>query len=196
MSAAEVAEARRRPRYRRRLRTRIVLAFVLLGFGLTALFAIATLYVRNNLEQQLVEETLEREVANLVTQVETNPNIAPFFLLYDAKTWSLKNAYRTDPHYREIDVRIVAATNEHLPRLVDEGRFRADLLDRLVQRMIEEGYLNLQDAPPMPAAWLPRASPRPSGRCRGVSGPPSPTTSRAPTSSMPSWTARCACCRR
>jgi psp operon transcriptional activator len=31
----------------------------------------------------------------------------------------------------EVDVRIVAATNEHLPRLADEGRFRADLLDRL-----------------------------------------------------------------
>jgi psp operon transcriptional activator len=28
-------------------------------------------------------------------------------------------------------VRIVAATNEHLPALVDKGRFRADLLDRL-----------------------------------------------------------------
>ncbi|MBO9378528.1 phage shock protein operon transcriptional activator [Sphingomonas histidinilytica] len=30
-----------------------------------------------------------------------------------------------------VDVRIVAATNEHLPALVDQGRFRADLLDRL-----------------------------------------------------------------
>jgi psp operon transcriptional activator len=30
-----------------------------------------------------------------------------------------------------VDVRIIAATNEHLPDLVGQGRFRADLLDRL-----------------------------------------------------------------
>ncbi len=30
-----------------------------------------------------------------------------------------------------VDVRIVAATNEHLPHLVEAGKFRADLLDRL-----------------------------------------------------------------
>lgn len=35
-----------------------------------------------------------------------------------------------------VDVRIVAATNEHLPNMVDKGRFRADLLDRLCFEVI------------------------------------------------------------
>jgi psp operon transcriptional activator len=35
-----------------------------------------------------------------------------------------------------IDVRIVAATNENLPALAEEGRFRADLLDRLCFEVI------------------------------------------------------------
>jgi psp operon transcriptional activator len=35
-----------------------------------------------------------------------------------------------------VDVRIVAATNEHLPKLVEENRFRADLLDRLCFEVI------------------------------------------------------------
>ena len=35
-----------------------------------------------------------------------------------------------------LDVRIVAATNEHLPALVEKGRFRADLLDRLAFEVV------------------------------------------------------------
>ena len=99
--AAPAAPRRKRP-YRRRLRTRIILAFVLLGCGLTSLFAMATLYQRNTLEQQLIEEQLEREVENLVAQVEADPEQPVFFLLYDARTWSPKNAYKTDPHYRNL----------------------------------------------------------------------------------------------
>ena len=35
-----------------------------------------------------------------------------------------------------VDVRIVAATNEHLPALVERARFRADLLDRLAFEVV------------------------------------------------------------
>jgi psp operon transcriptional activator len=35
-----------------------------------------------------------------------------------------------------VDVRIVAATNENLPKLADDGRFRSDLLDRLCFEVI------------------------------------------------------------
>jgi psp operon transcriptional activator len=35
-----------------------------------------------------------------------------------------------------VDVRIVAATNVHLPSMVDQGKFRADLLDRLAFEVV------------------------------------------------------------
>ena len=44
-----------------------------------------------------------------------------------------------------VDVRIVAATNEDLPSLVDEGRFRADLLDRLAFDVITLPPLRARD---------------------------------------------------
>lgn len=104
MPSAEGATPERKPtRYRRRLRSRIILSFLLLGFGLTALFAVATLYLRNRLESQLVETTLQREVTNLVSQIEKNPDEAPFFLIFDARTWSPRNAYKVDPLYRNLD---------------------------------------------------------------------------------------------
>jgi psp operon transcriptional activator len=44
-----------------------------------------------------------------------------------------------------VDVRIVAATNEHLPALVERGRFRADLLDRLAFEVITLPPLRARD---------------------------------------------------
>lgn len=90
------------PRSRRRLRTRIIVSFVLLGFSLTALFAYAMLYLRNRLENQLIEKTLQREVASLVQQVETHPDRQPYFLMFDARTFSDDNAYKINPLYRDL----------------------------------------------------------------------------------------------
>ncbi len=44
-----------------------------------------------------------------------------------------------------VDVRIIAATNEDLPRLAEEGRFRADLLDRLSFEVITLPPLRVRD---------------------------------------------------
>ena len=93
---------RRRPAYRRRLRSRIVLSFLLLGFGLTSLFAFSALYIRGKLENQLIEKTLEREVASLANQVERDPDAPKYFLIFDARTWSERNAFKIDPAYRDL----------------------------------------------------------------------------------------------
>ncbi len=45
----------------------------------------------------------------------------------------------------QVDVRIVAATNENLPGLVEKGRFRADLLDRLAFEVVTLPPLRARD---------------------------------------------------
>jgi signal transduction histidine kinase len=61
-------------RYRRRLRSRIIISFALFGLGLTALFAVATVYMRTRLEDQLVNNTLTRELKNFVDFKRDNPD--------------------------------------------------------------------------------------------------------------------------
>ena len=78
MAEPEAAEgatpsARRGKRYRRQLRSRIILAFVLLGFGLTALFAWATNWTRSRVENQLVEEMMNRNISEAARQFELDP---------------------------------------------------------------------------------------------------------------------------
>lgn len=56
------APARRQTQYRRRLRSRIILSFLLLGFGLTTLFAFATLYLSDKVEEQTIGRAVQRNV--------------------------------------------------------------------------------------------------------------------------------------
>lgn len=65
---------------RRRLRSRIFISFVIFGLALTSLFAVATIYMRARLEDQLINNTLQKQVDRFVEFKRKNPDPnAPFF---------------------------------------------------------------------------------------------------------------------
>ena len=70
---------RKRGRYRRRLRSRIIVSFVLLGFCLTALFAFATNWARMRVENQLVEEVMNRNIDEYARRYYVDPTRNPDF---------------------------------------------------------------------------------------------------------------------
>lgn len=68
---------RKRGRYRRRLRSRIIVSFVLLGFCLTALFAFATNWARLRVENQLVEDVMNRNIDEYARRYYVDPTRNP-----------------------------------------------------------------------------------------------------------------------
>ncbi|HOZ04931.1 MAG TPA: histidine kinase dimerization/phospho-acceptor domain-containing protein, partial [Arenimonas sp.] len=105
--------------YRRRLRTRIILSFLALGFGLTALFAASSLYLRTKLEGQLIDDTMQKEVDSLVAQARENPNAPPSFSLYTARTWSARAAYKMPLYLQGLDTGV-----HNISQLDEDGKLR------------------------------------------------------------------------
>lgn len=70
---------KKKKRFRRRLRSRIILSFVLLGFGLTAMFAFATNWTRTRVENQIVEDVMNRNIDEYARQFYSAPNAKPEF---------------------------------------------------------------------------------------------------------------------
>ena len=68
---------RRRAPYRRRLRSRIIVSFVLLGFCLTTLFAFATNWARARVENQLVEDVMNRNIDEYARRFQFDPSRSP-----------------------------------------------------------------------------------------------------------------------
>jgi len=59
---SSVGAPKRQVRYRRRLRSRIILSYLLLGFGLTLALAFTTNWARGRVENQLVEDLMNRNL--------------------------------------------------------------------------------------------------------------------------------------
>ncbi|WP_158880080.1 HAMP domain-containing sensor histidine kinase [Rhodanobacter sp. L36] len=59
---------------RRKLRFRLIVSFALFGFGLSALFAVAALYVRAKVENQLVNTSMQSDVDQAVDNAIDHPD--------------------------------------------------------------------------------------------------------------------------
>ena len=78
MPTADIAAPHRHQRGRRRLRTRIIVTFTLLGFCLTALFAYASIALRTRVENQLLADALNRNIDGYAIAFQRNPDNATF----------------------------------------------------------------------------------------------------------------------
>jgi signal transduction histidine kinase len=79
---------------RRKLRFRLIVSFALFGFGLSALFAVASLYVRAKVEDQLVVSALQHDVDQAVDKVIAHPDQPAGSELIDAWMWSDRTIYK------------------------------------------------------------------------------------------------------
>jgi signal transduction histidine kinase len=79
---------RRKVRYRRRLRSRIVLSYLLLGFGLTLALAFATNWARSRVENQLVEDVMNKNIDELARRFYANPGAKPEVAFQQMRTYA------------------------------------------------------------------------------------------------------------
>jgi signal transduction histidine kinase len=107
--------------YRRRLRSRIIISFALFGLALTALFATATIYMRARLEEQLVNNTLEREVKNFADFKRQNPDPdAPWGMtIYSASIFSANKFANVPFTWQQYDTGVY-----DIEQPGDEGKIR------------------------------------------------------------------------
>ncbi|GAB2523701.1 sensor histidine kinase [Lysobacter humi (ex Lee et al. 2017)] len=76
-TASSPVRARGRTRYRRRLRSRIIFGFVLLGFSLTLMLVFATNWVRDRVEDELVSDVMNRNIDEYARRFYADPGRNP-----------------------------------------------------------------------------------------------------------------------
>ena len=103
---------RRKPAYRRRLRSRIILSFLLLGFGLTALIAASTVYLRNRVENFVIGSALTKNNDAFAEGFYRNPNaIGIPFEKIQGRQFSTRKTDRVPPEWRDLANGVHELTN-------------------------------------------------------------------------------------
>ncbi|QHG87913.1 MULTISPECIES: sensor histidine kinase [Xanthomonas] len=64
-------------RNRRRLRTRIILSFLLFGTGLVILFALATVWANRYIETKMIEDVMNRNIEVMARSYAASPDVKP-----------------------------------------------------------------------------------------------------------------------
>ena len=101
MPTPDNAASRRKPRYRRRLRTRLILSFLLFGVFLSAFIAAATFIVQNNVESRVISDALTRNNNLFADGFYRDPNaIGIPFEKIQGKMFSTERLERVPPEWR------------------------------------------------------------------------------------------------
>jgi signal transduction histidine kinase len=103
---------RHKPAYRRRLRSRIILSFLLLGFGLTALIAASTVYLRNRVENTVIAAALTKNNDTFADGFYSNPDVigVPFEKI-QGRQFSTRKIDRVPPEWRTLPNGVHELTN-------------------------------------------------------------------------------------
>ena len=102
---------------RRKLRFRLIVSFALFGFGLSALFAVAALYVRAKVENQLINASLQNDVDQAVDHVIAHPDQQAHSELLEAWIKSDRTLYKMPLAWQNLssgvhDIRDVDVTGQ------------------------------------------------------------------------------------
>ncbi|KGI77123.1 sensor histidine kinase [Oleiagrimonas soli] len=90
-------------RSRRKLRTRLIVSFSLFGIGLSVLFAMAALYVRAKVEDQLVVNALQHDVDSNIERLHANPNYQAHSGLVEGWFKSDRTLYKMPLAWQNLD---------------------------------------------------------------------------------------------
>ncbi|MBI2398895.1 MAG: HAMP domain-containing histidine kinase [Xanthomonadales bacterium] len=89
-------------RYRRRLRSRIILSFFLFGSLLTAAFAVSAVLLRGYLEDQLIGRQLSFELENHARALENDPDAQPAFSRIEGFSFSERKRANVPMKWRDL----------------------------------------------------------------------------------------------